>query len=128
MHKLSAISFNRMRSILATVIDNPKAIVLYADDLLAFVDDAEANVAELRQKCETVRGSFDNNRYASLRSAQIMHKQYVWRDRPHICEHCGDNLIWDIYKLHHVKAVKDGGTFDDDNLLMLCANCHAVIH
>lgn len=43
------------------------------------------------------------------------------------CELCG-NPIKEILEVHHKKPVSQGGTHDEDNLIVLCASCHAVIH
>ena len=45
------------------------------------------------------------------------------RDR-NMCRDCGST---DQLEVHHVVAVKDGGTPDPDNLVTLCAVCHRGI-
>jgi len=41
------------------------------------------------------------------------------------CEWCGSRAGVD---LHHIIEAKDGGTFADDNLLLLCWMCHQKAH
>ena len=31
-------------------------------------------------------------------------------------------------QMHHIKAVADGGTNDESNLVLLCPNCHKMAH
>lgn len=51
--------------------------------------------------------------------ARTVKKQLI-RDRK-CCERCGseENL-----EVHHITKIKDGGTNDLDNLLLLCKDCH----
>lgn len=41
------------------------------------------------------------------------------------CAHCGRN---DYLQFHHLKPKAAGGSDEADNLILLCACCHAVIH
>ena len=43
----------------------------------------------------------------------------------HKCAICGNN---DFLEFHHIIQVAAGGTDDYDNLILLCACCHAKIH
>jgi hypothetical protein len=44
--------------------------------------------------------------------------------RCHVCEFdCADILV-----VHHIRAVAEGGTNSENNLTVLCPNCHALIH
>lgn len=45
-----------------------------------------------------------------------------WNNR---CAICGDN---DYLEVHHLIAKSAGGTDDYDNLILLCACCHAAVH
>ena len=43
------------------------------------------------------------------------------------CQIC--NLTFKpILQIHHIEPVSTGGTDDVDNLLILCPNCHKIIH
>lgn len=41
------------------------------------------------------------------------------------CESCGSRAC---VELHHIIEAKDGGTFADDNLILLCWLCHQKAH
>ena len=43
----------------------------------------------------------------------------------HRCAICGNN---DFLEFHHIIQVAAGGTDDYDNLILLCACCHAKVH
>jgi 5-methylcytosine-specific restriction endonuclease McrA len=49
-----------------------------------------------------------------------------------ICEACGytppPRLSRAIMEAHHIQRVADGGTHSEDNLIVLCANCHRIAH
>ncbi len=98
---------------------------VYGDDVIDFIDAAEDSIASLRAMVVTLRGSTKGK---TLRGLQNGYKQSVWDDRSHECEICGLPLTWATYELHHKISLANGGTFDDDNLMMLCANCHAECH
>ena len=42
-----------------------------------------------------------------------------------VCEKCGSNLKLQI---HHKKPLKDGGTNDSSNLMLLCFDCHKGLY
>lgn len=43
------------------------------------------------------------------------------------CEICGDSTK-EILQVHHIVPVKQGGTNNADNLIVLCPNCHYKAH
>lgn len=43
----------------------------------------------------------------------------------HQCSVCGRN---DYLEFHHLIPVSKGGTDDYDNIILLCAYCHAAVH
>lgn len=43
------------------------------------------------------------------------------------CELCG-NPVEESLEVHHIFPVSQGGTHVEDNLVVLCASCHKVIH
>ncbi len=45
-----------------------------------------------------------------------------WQNK---CAICGNN---DFLEIHHLTPKEKGGTDDYDNLILLCACCHAAIH
>ncbi len=46
----------------------------------------------------------------------------VWHNQ---CAICGNK---DFLEIHHITPKTSGGTDDYDNLILLCASCHAIIH
>lgn len=52
-------------------------------------------------------------------------KQKVWEKYNGRCAFCGneDNLHY-----HHIQYFSEGGTHNVDNLMILCAECHAEVH
>ena len=65
-----------------------------------------------------------NATYRNTGKQQII-REKVLRQRGCQCEECG--AICQV-ELHHIVPVADGGTFDDDNLILLCAVCHLKAH
>lgn len=43
----------------------------------------------------------------------------------HQCQQCG---FIGYVELHHRISVRDGGTFAEDNLILLCERCHKTAH
>jgi hypothetical protein len=62
---------------------------------------------------------------ASKRRNAARRKQLLLAKRGAKCEVCGFSCECAL-EMHHVVRVSDGGTDDDDNLVILCANCHSV--
>lgn len=118
-------TFDRMRRLCSVVTERTELWSLYAADFESFIDDTERELELLRLERDKLRGV--KRSYTSVRSAQYVQRQRVWDTRPHVCARCGLPLTWKIYRLHHIDPVCDGGSFDDDNLEMLCANCHALM-
>ena len=47
------------------------------------------------------------------------------------CEECEQKFYYPfgrMVRLHHKIKICDGGTNNDENLLVLCASCHSKIH
>ena len=118
-------TLTRMRQLCDVISENPSYWKLYRDNFIDFIDAAGEHILDLQASKEKLRGSVPSK---PLRGQQMKHKQRLWNERPHVCQDCGKELTWATYKMHHIEAVSDGGTFDDDNLLVLCANCHAERH
>lgn len=117
-------TYHRVRGFCDMLDECPDAWPLYAEHFREFIDSAESLITELRINQERLRGS---TKGVSLRARQMFHKERLWRERPHKCERCGCALIWKTYTVHHIIPVKDGGSFDDDNLQMLCRTCHKEV-
>jgi 5-methylcytosine-specific restriction endonuclease McrA len=53
-------------------------------------------------------------------------KQWLLVKRGGRCEVCGFSCELAL-EVHHIVRVADGGSHDWDNLVLLCANCHALV-
>lgn len=58
------------------------------------------------------------------RSQELARKRTI-KARGNKCEKCS---YPGYIELHHLVEVRDGGTFDDSNLLLLCEKCHTETH
>ena len=53
-------------------------------------------------------------------------KRRLIKERGEKCEHCGEITY---LELHHLKPISQGGElFNDDNLILLCHECHKLYH
>lgn len=43
------------------------------------------------------------------------------------CEICG-HTFKPILQIHHIEPLSTGGNDEEENLLILCPNCHKIIH
>ncbi len=43
------------------------------------------------------------------------------------CERCGEKDMRVLVR-HHIKPKSEGGTDENSNIMLLCANCHLIIH
>ena len=60
-------------------------------------------------------------------------KRYLLSHRGNKCQNCGcvyktQKDAMDSLQVHHVIPVKDGGEDNDDNLILLCFDCHQGKH
>jgi 5-methylcytosine-specific restriction endonuclease McrA len=63
-------------------------------------------------------------RTRNSRSQELARKRII-KARGKKCELCG----YEGYvELHHIVEAVNGGTFTDDNLILLCEKCHAEAH
>ncbi len=53
-------------------------------------------------------------------------RQILISERGNECEVCGYSCT-PALQVHHIVRVADGGADDRANLLLLCANCHAIV-
>ena len=51
-----------------------------------------------------------------------MFKKYNYR-----CQYCGRYAKGDLH-LHHIRPVKLGGNHSESNLMVLCSDCHYLVH
>lgn len=67
----------------------------------------------------TIIGRNEREGLSGTRRAQIL------VERGNRCESCGST---DKLAIHHIIPVSEGGSNDDDNLKVLCSNCHDLVH
>lgn len=66
-----------------------------------------------RRKSNAVRGNKLKERLAKKRGGE--------------CEECG-HQNYNILQVHHVIPKSEGGSSKNENLMLLCPNCHITIH
>jgi hypothetical protein len=98
----------------------------YVEAMLVTLDYHERMMAGLRGRGGL--GVHRNKEGVTIRARQRQAKARVWGTRPHVCEKCGEAVIWEVARLHHIEQVSDGGTEEDGNVLLLCGNCHNKAH
>lgn len=64
------------------------------------------------------------SRTRNPRSQQLARNRIVAK-RGEKCEKCGSRAL---IELHHIVRAKDGGTFAEDNCILLCWLCHQKAH
>lgn len=69
-----------------------------------------------------------NKTKQKIRSQQQLLKKRIFKTwkNPH-CEYCG-NPNKNILQLHHIKSICNGGDNSIDNVIILCPNCHKMVH
>jgi hypothetical protein len=113
----------RLSNVLDTLDDSPALWSVYGPDVRMALDDAWDTILALRGE-HIANGTY----HIPARVDQVKLRDMLWETRPHACAHCGYVLTRPITRLHHIVPVSQGGTNDGDNLLLLCANCHAIAH
>lgn len=107
---------------------NSELWLVYRDEVRDDMDRIEqaANKQALDIEIQIAQAHKRRNRAASPFSRDPSElRQHLWNTYPHQCQDCGMELTWEIFALHHAVEVSKGGTDDDDNIRMLCHNCHA---
>jgi hypothetical protein len=66
-----------------------------------------------------------HRRTRNAASQQCARKRTI-KQRGNKCERCG--YPGGFIELHHIVEAVDGGTFADENLLLLCELCHCEAH
>ncbi len=64
------------------------------------------------------------SRTRNSKSQQQARKRII-AQRGEKCERCGSKVL---IELHHIARAKDGGTFADENCILLCWLCHQKAH
>jgi len=106
--------------------------LVYGDDFRCFVEDMATSLERRRQAFDNLVGSARSGAVRkpdrTVRAKARVDRHHLWATRPHVCEVCGLDLVPSIARVHHVHQVQDGGSSDDDNMLLLCLNCNARQH
>lgn len=75
-----------------------------------------------RKYCSTHKRIF----YGMSRSKRTYFYKKSKRNKTNICSKC--SKFSDQIHLHRIKAGKDGGVYEADNVIKICADCHYEIH
>ena len=69
-----------------------------------------------------------DKRKQKIRGQQIYIKKKLLKlqNKPH-CEFCGNDNK-EILQIHHIKPISEGGDNAEKNLIILCPNCHKLVH
>lgn len=126
-------SIASLRDACALLDEEPRLWTVYGEKFRAALDSMEQTMDCHRQSMQKLRGSVGDmaratRRIRTIRGKQSADRQRTWRSRPHVCESCGTPLVWQIAEVHHVVEIQDSGDSDPSNLLLLCCNCHALLH
>ena len=125
-------SVSKALSICDSLDEKPELWTVYGETIRHYFNAMAATLDYQYERWDKLRGRAGNrNRYnevMSLRGRQGNLKKRVWKERPHVCERCGCSLSWPIAVPHHVIPVADGGSDADDNVELICANCHRQEH
>ena len=54
-------------------------------------------------------------------------RQRILNERGHTCERCGCSLFDKSFEVHHLSYLRLGDEYDDD-LMLLCPECHKEVH
>jgi len=124
-------SLKKLRRICDVLDRNPAAWTVYSETFKMGIEDMIEAIQEFETKIAVYSGHRPTNRFGNpmtRRGRDMGCKSKTWANRPHICEQCGLNLTWNVARVHHIVPVSQGGTDKPENLLLLCANCHAMAH
>lgn len=94
------------------------------------VDSGERFCGE-HQKQENRRyEKYDRDRAAKKRYGRAWSRIRARYAAAHpLCEECLKNGVFTpVEQVHHILPLSEGGTHADENLMSLCAACHARIH
>jgi len=100
-----------------------KAAAIAAAARVAKNHGLEIDAAEIRIRAERRLGEMIAEQ---KRTARDIDRGGILQRRPQ-CEVCGFDIT-EILEVHHRVAVSCGGGNDDENLVVLCPNCHRLAH
>ncbi|WP_324736392.1 HNH endonuclease signature motif containing protein [Thermococcus sp. SY098] len=70
----------------------------------------------------------EGERKKAARSLTDSQKRAIMEAVGFKCEVCGKKLPPSALHIHHITPVSEGGTNRVDNIIVVCANCHNLIH
>lgn len=77
-------------------------------------------------KCKNCCIEFESNRYNKIFCSKKCQEEFYKKIEVFIpCILCGWNLITET---HHIKHQIDGGTNEENNLVIVCPNHHRMLH
>ena len=53
-------------------------------------------------------------------------KKKIYQESGMACAMCGEEDI-STFEIHHIKPISEGGIAEEENLIMLCSNCHSKV-
>ena len=103
----------------------------YRENVLDFVRRVNITMGYYQEQIRRYSGGWSMNRKGNpmtRRGRNMKTKEHIWATRSHVCAECGNGLVWAIAVAHHIVEIANGGDDSDDNLALLCANCHGRRH
>lgn len=64
--------------------------------------------------------------YGTSSHPEVYYRNKAFKHYPHECQLCGYKESIAALVVHHIDH--DRSNDDIDNLIILCANCHAIVH
>lgn len=124
---MNSLTFSKADRICDTLDEDPRLWNVYGDTIRDVITRAEEEILKLRSDKDKLYGT-GPEKATTVRAQQIWWKKKLWNERPHVCDRCSCEVTWAIHRIHHKTPVSDGGEFSDENLEVLCANCHLAEH
>jgi len=119
--------FDKARRLYELLDEKPEMWAVYGETVRAITDQAQRAIEQLQVSKLKLLGT-GNERQTTIRNLQMKWKRHLWNSRPRICTLCGVELTWATHRIHHIIPVKDGGEFSEENLTVVCVNCHMGTH
>ena len=124
-------SLARLTRLCAILHDRPELWLLYEDTFRDTIEAMARTLDEHEAKLAFYSAHTPINRFGKpmARGGRAHNcKRWAWDNKPHVCEECGIELTRAIMTPHHIVPVFAGGDDSPENLIVLCANCHAEKH
>jgi len=122
-------TIERLSRLCADIDEEPALWRVYGEEIKDAVSSMGQALDYYQQRHIQNRGSLKaKGGSVSVRARQAQTRERLWREHPHVCTECQCALTWTIARVHHSHEIADGGNDDDQNVRLLCANCHAAKH